>query len=496
MRGRVLLGVVLAAAAPLAAAEAEEPFSRPRWIAERAAAGARFSGGVLPADPARARAAREAVVAGPPLARRPRPQKDVRVSFDLLEADGGPAQAETQAEPHVAIDPRREATLLAGYQEARFASGGARALTAALSTDGGRTWRETLLPGLTRATGGGFERASDPWVAFGADGRAYFASLAFDASGRRNGIFVSASEDGGATWRDPVAVHLESANFDDKEAIAVDSRDDSPFRGRVYVGWDTVLPDGRQILRVAHSADGGASFSAPADVDPTGANVGALPLVGPGGVVYVVWTHFASRDQAWIAAARSPDGGVTWSSPVRVADLVLAEVAEMRTGSILPAAAVDGRSGALYVAWQDGRIGAAQILLARSLDGGETWSAPRRVSDGPLDAANFTPALAVAGNGSLLVTYYSLRDDPHRRYLVQLYAAVSYNGRRFLRASRVSRSGWDARFAALAGGFFLGDYQGLAAGRTAFYPVWIATLAASPGDGVPQPDAFTRVFAP
>ena len=47
-------------------------------------------------------------------------------------------------------------------------------------------------------------------------------------------------------------------------------------------------------------------------------------------------------------------------------------------------------------------------------DGGQTWSAPQRVSDGPDDAANFTPAVAVTPEGWVGVSYYSLRDNPAR----------------------------------------------------------------------------------
>ena len=39
-----------------------------------------------------------------------------------------------------------------------------------------------------------------------------------------------------------MAVHTgDIRNFDDKQAVVVDNYADSPFRGRVYVGWDTVI---------------------------------------------------------------------------------------------------------------------------------------------------------------------------------------------------------------------------------------------------------------
>src|SRR5215216_1667056 len=165
-------------------------FSRSRWKAEQEAWGARFEGDVLPAGRPRVRTFADAATAAALPARAAGPS-NVRVSSDLLEANGGPAQPETQTEPHLALDPEQESHLLASYQEGRFSDGGARALTYAASFDSGRTWQEGLLPGLTVASGGRFERASDPWVAFGPGRRAYYTSLGFNETNPDNGIFVS-----------------------------------------------------------------------------------------------------------------------------------------------------------------------------------------------------------------------------------------------------------------------------------------------------------------
>jgi hypothetical protein len=478
--------------------EPSEPFSRSRWKAQQEAAwGARFEGDVKPGGRARVRTPFDLkTVTGAP-ARAAAPGT-VRVSFDVLEPNGGPAQPETQAEPYLALNPEKETHLLAGYQESRFSDGGARALGYAVSFDTGKTWQEGLIPGLSAATGGPYERISDPWVAFGPGGRAYFCSLAFNESRPENGIFVSISEDGGRTWGEPVAVHTAGLDFDDKQAIVVDTRTDSPFRGRVYVGWDTATGTGRQPMRFSYSADSGLSYRPPVTIyDGGAANIGIIPMVGPGGVVHAVWTRFP-RFRGEIVAARSTDGGDTWSEPVVIADIRTAGVADARTGGILPTAAIDPKRGDLYVAWQDSRFspGVDQIVLSRSSDGGQTWSAPQRVSDGPLDAPNFTPALAVNPNGLVGVSYYSLRHDPERRFLVDEYFTLSRNrGQRFLSGQRVSAASWDLRFAAFAEGFFLGDYQGLVAGKKTFHPLWIATLSPSRIDAPAlQPDAFTRAL--
>lgn len=492
----LLLGVsaLLAAAGP---GPAGEPFRRSRWIAERMDR-MLFSGGVLPAGEVPPEAF---TVPFAPEEKAARP-RHVQVSFDLLAQDGSGFQDETQAEPYLAINPENDNHLVAGYQEGRFATGGARALAFAVSTNGGRSWQEGLVPGLTTASGGTFARVSDPWVAFGPGGRVYYASLVFQELGSPdNGILVSASSDGGLTWDAPVFAHRASGrDFDDKEAIVADARRDSPFRGRVYVGWDTAIDDERQPLRIAVSSDEGRSFGPAVDLWTEGANIGIVPLVGPGGVVHAIWLNAQASGLA-ILSARSEDGGATWSDPVPVATVSPTDVPGLRVGGSLPAAAIDPRTGALYVAWNDGRFSSriCQVALSRSTDGGRTWSAPQRVSNGPATAPNFTPAVAVGADGVVTVAYYTLRHDPNRRFLVDEYLATSKDGgRRFNRTVRVSAASWDARFAALAGSrFFLGDYQGLAAGRRMAHPLWIATFLPSEIDPpARQPDAFTRGLRP
>ncbi len=496
----VVLPVLAALFLALAGGAAEQPtFSRSRWIQEQQAWGARFSGAVLPAGRERLPALDVLATTVPPAKAAAR---HVRISQDILEPAGGPAEPETQTEPFVVLNPERESHLLAGYQENRFADGGARALAYAVSFNGGKSWSEGLLPGLTTATGGRFERASDPWVAFGPGGRAYYLSLAFNERTPDNGIFVSASDDGGLTWGPPVPVRTDTTDFNDKEAMAVDTRTDSPYRGRIYVGWDAVLANQqRQPVRFSYSEDGGASFSPPITVYDEGASVGVFPVVGPEGVVHLVWANYTFSGGTWnpsLLTAKSTDGGASWSSPVVISDARPFGVDGQRTGGSLPSAAVDPRTGDFYVVWQDERFspGVDQVVLSRSSDGGETWSASQIVSDGPRNAANFTPAVAVNPNGLVGVAYYSMRNDPARSVLVDEYLAISRDrGRRFGRSVRVSAASWDVRFAAVSRGFFLGDYQGLAAGRKTFHPLWIATFNPSRlNPAARQPDAFSRAM--
>jgi hypothetical protein len=488
-------GAVLVAAATVS--PGEPTFSRSRWIEEQEARGALFETGVLPATRPSEKVLEQPLFV-PPKKRGPRVVWQ-RLSHDLLPPNGGSSQPETQAEPFLAVDASHETNLLAGYQEGRYQDGGSRALSFAVSTTGGKTWSEGLLPGLTTSTGGHFDRASDPWIAFGPGGRAYYVSILFNENDPANGVHLSSSSDGGKTWGPPVPVHLAEGNdFDDKEAVTVDTYADSPHAGRIYVAWDTVHGGGQQPILVARSDDEGASFSAPSTV-ADGLNIGAIPLVGPGGVVYVVWYRAEGFTDFAILSSRSEDGGQTWSPPVQVGSVLSYLVRDLRTGS-LPTAAIDPRSGRLYVVTQDSTpTGAApQIVLFSSSDGGRSWSPRQVVSDGPSTVPSFTPAVAVSGEGRVAVSYYSLRNDPEHHFLVDQYIALSKDGQTFAPSLRTTNQSWDTRFAARAGnGFFLGDYQGLAAGRKLFHSLLIAAYERSRIDPPSlQPDAFYRSFRP
>lgn len=492
LAGGSLVIIVLIAGAARQMADAQ-PFSRSRWIAENIGR-LRFSGGVMPAGAAAI--GRSGFIES--IRADPGTFPNFRVSHDIVPGPHGSGEAETQAEPFVAINPSNLSNLLAGYQDIRFEDGGARALTAAYSIDGGRKWKETMLPKLTKVTGGPYDRASDPWVAFGPDNRAYYVSIAFNETSPRNGVYVNASTNGGKTFGNPVAVHVNetSSAFDDKESMVVDSGDQSPYRGYVYVGWDDA---GTGIEYVSRSRDNGRSYEEPVALDTAGNNIGIVMVVASDGTVYAFWNRFLGTEYA-VVWAKSEDGGAIWGTPAKVADIRAAGVPDLRTGDGLPMAAIDQESGSLYVVWQDARFtnGVDQAVICRSTNGGRTWSAPKKVSDGPTDAPSFTPAVAVTRDGKVGVAYYSMRNDPTRQYLVDHYLAVSSDrGKTFAPSIRVSKATFDVRDAAIARGYFLGDYQGIAGGNTVFHPFFIATLKKSAVDSTTkQPDAFASRVTP
>jgi hypothetical protein len=151
-------------------------------------------------------------------------------------------------------------------------------------------------------------------------------------------------------------------------------------------------------------------------------------------------------------------------------------------------------TGKLYVAWQDGRFGTVdQATLIRSSDGGQTWSDPVRASDGPVDAAAFTVSIAASAD-RVAVSYYSLQNDPERRFLVDRYVRISTDGgTTFGPSVRATPASFDVRLAAEAGPntSFLGDYAGLTYADGGFHLLWINSGILSTVTGKQQPEALT-----
>lgn len=89
----------------------------------------------------------------------------------------------------------------------------------------------------------------------------------------------------------------------------------------------------------------------------------------------------------------------------------------LRTSDLTPSYNVNPKNGYLYVVWQSGQFRndqLSQIALSTSRDGGLTWSSPVKVSVTPPDSANpqaFNPFVAVNDVGEVGVFYYDFRKN-------------------------------------------------------------------------------------
>jgi hypothetical protein len=303
-------------------------------------------------------------------------------------------------------------TIVAAYQVGRIYDGGACATGFATSTNNGATWTTGLLPGLTKYTGGTYDRVTDPAVAYDAQDNVWMiSSLVLTEAGGVKGvaIYTSRSTDGGLTWGAPVLTENSSLS-PDKNWLVCDNTATSPFYGNCYTEWDDNGAGNK--LYMSTSTDGGLTWGA-AKTNNSGV-IGGQPVVRPDGTVIV---PTANANETAIGAFNSINGGGSWSAATTIATVRHHKVAGSLREGPLPSAEIDG-SGTVYVAWADCRFRSAckanDIVISHSLNAtGTSWSAITRV---PIDATNsgidhFIPGLGVnrvtsGSTAQLGLTYY------------------------------------------------------------------------------------------
>jgi len=438
----------------------------------------------------------------------------------VAAGQGGINFRNAEVEPFLAIDPKDPKHLVGVYQQDRWSNGGANGLGSAVSFDGGNTWTTgfahfTLCSGGNAANRATFQRASDPWVTFGADGTPHQIGFAFNNTSARQAMLAVRSLDGGRTWTEPVFL-TEENDPDvgiDKESITADPLD----ANKVYAVWDRLTgqstptsPNQTGPAYFTRTTDGGKNWEAAQVFYDPGLNaqtIGNQIVVLPDGTLINLMTIITQLDQrnspARAAVVRSTDKGATWTGPIDIAAEVSQGVSDpkaagtfLRTGDIVPEIAVDPVSGALYVVWEDSRLtsGARDgIVLSSSTDGGTTWSAPVRVNGAPASQA-FTPSIAAA-QGKVGVTYYDLRNDnpgDGTRLLATAWLAISSDGGMSWTESAVGGP-FDMHSAArTVQGYFVGDYEGLAASGANFIPFMVLT---NDGNTSNRSDVFARPLA-
>lgn len=158
-----------------------------------------------------------------------------------------------------------------------------------------------------------------------------------------------------------------------------------------------------------------------------------------------------------------------------------------------PEFAVDARSGNLYVVWEDGRFSNFQyndIAFSMSSDGGLTWSSPIRINQTPLNIPSlnrqaFYPVIAVIGNGTIGVSYYDFRFNtpdlgvPTDCWLLQCHptpGAPATNPASWGSEARLTSTSFNLEsLPFVIDGLWFGDYVGLTpAGSAGFVSAFAA----------------------
>jgi len=444
----------------------------------------------------------------------------------------------SQNEPTVAVDPHNTQVVVAGSNDycAQIVNGDVWA-GYYRSTDGGASWRDSLVPGYpadTSAAGvaspvhGTCAAAGDPSQAFDNQGRLFYAFICFNRAKPVNGgVFVARYTDDGAAYDRTVLVKRGTPSgqfltglFQDKINLTVDQTA-GPSSGNVYTAWsqyDGFAPANSVLF--SRSTDHGLTFSRPVRVTPVALGTASFAdlAVGPDGAVYLAFLTYPSSSNpgsdVWLS--KSTDGGASFGSAAHVATIELTDSNQFSgNGSescgdgpsacpsgftfsrffSAPAVAADARG--VHVVWGAELPSGQSKIFARNSPDGTAWPSPAATLDTVPVGHQWTPDIA-SNNGVITVVFYDSRADtayaPDRPPgntasgqnsgdVVHTFVAKSSNGGVTWSETQIStvgsNFGWETHGARRVG--FWGDYIYVSAVGGTVMTVWTDSRDLVPG---------------
>ncbi|UCH89427.1 MAG: thrombospondin type 3 repeat-containing protein [Thermoplasmata archaeon] len=223
-------------------------------------------------------------------------------------------------------------------------------------------------------------------------------------------VYFTRSTDGGNSFGTNLKLVDDTINAPQiRPAMTVDNS------GNIYAVW-TDLRDTKSVtdlnIYFTKSTNGGAGFSANKRVDDgPGTAIAECPAitVNETGVIYVAW-HDTRNGNVDIYCTKSENGGTTFSTSKRVTDTSFSTTGRLSYPSII------SRGSNVYIVWCDNQSGNWDIRMAYSSDGGLNWSSPVKVNDDSGTAEQYYPDIAIDDNNTLYVVWNDERNGNHDIY--------------------------------------------------------------------------------
>ena len=371
-------------------------------------------------------------------------------------------------EPSICIDPKHPNRLVAGANLHHYFT----------SSDTGKTWNAAVLSSPYGVWG-------DPAISVDTTGNFYFLHLSNPPGGSGSWIdriVIQKSVNAGQTWSPGTFTGLNNGKAQDKHWMAVDRK-----TNHLFITWTEFddygsqkAQDSSRIL-FSKSIDGGQTWT-PAQrinringdcIDSDKTVEGAVPCIGPNGEVWVAWAG-----PQGLVFDRSTDGGTSWlANDIKISDFPGGWdylIPGLGRCNGLPVTGCDLSGGAyhgtLYVNWSDQRKGASDtdVWLAKSTDGGNTWSQPVRVNNDPPGRHQFLTWMAVdQATGWLWFVFYDRRNYAAASSNTDVFMAVSKDGGATFHNFKISEKAFLP-----SDGQFFGDYTNLTAYNNIIRPIW------------------------
>jgi len=336
-----------------------------------------------------------------------------------VSASGNNIVGDAANEPSICVDPTNGNRMSIGWRQFDSVASNFRQAGVAHTINGGRTWspRTVLQPNVFR---------SDPVLNSDNAGRFFYLSLLqtfFDDLWR--------SLNGGQSW-----TNIAPADGGDKQWFTIDNTN-SIGHGFQYQSWSTDGNNygGRQFTR---STNGGLSWMNPINI-PNFPAWGTLD-VDSNGNLFIGGVNLTTNQIWCVRSSNAKNGGVVPtfdpSTAVNLGGRIVTGGVNPQglVGQIFLAVDRSGRStnNNVYMLASVQPVGAAtgsDVMFARSTNGGQSFSAPRRINDDPVNHAkwHWFGTLSVAPNGRIDVVWFDTRNGANNTNS-QLFYSYSFDG--------------------------------------------------------------------
>lgn len=336
-----------------------------------------------------------------------------------VNANGQNITGDAANEPSIAVDPTNGNRMTIGWRQFNSVGSDFRQAGWAFTTDAGANW---TFPGVLENN----VFRSDPVLNADDTGNFFYLSLLqtfFDDMWR--------SLNGGKTFS-----NIGPAKGGDKQWFTID-RTNSSGRGFQYQSWSTSGNNfgGRQFTR---SIDGGFTWMNPINIP--GAPVWGTLDVDSNGTLYIGGTSFTNGRFWCVRSTNAKNGAVTPRFDQRTAVNL--------GGSIISGGRINpgGLAGQVFLATdrsgtstnnnvymlasvKPSSSNGTDVMFVRSTDGGQTFSAPKRVNDDPVNRRkwHWFGTLSVAPNGRIDSVWLDTRNAANNTDS-QLFYSFSTDG--------------------------------------------------------------------